>query len=540
MDYELDETENEKKAQDKLLARNFSFGIGSKVFYMATRLFLPPLTLVFVSLEEYGIWASCFIIVGYLGMSAFGVTNVYIRYTAEYAARNENEKISELLSSGLAVTISISLLLLAGLWFGLPYIITLFKISPDLRRTAFVLFFSVSATFLFDLTFGAFAYVLHGLQEIAAQTKVWIFTFCLEAVLIVAFLFAGFGIYALLIAFVLRYLVATVAYVVICRRYLPTLKISPKLIRRDALKLFYGYGAVVQFNGLLSMILYSSEKVIAGSLLGVRATGLFDIGEKFPVMASQVTSSMNTALLPAMSNMQSRKWRAEVSRVYIESSRLQSVLTGLMMGFLCAFAAPLITIWMGAKEEIVLGAAIMSIFTVPYQLNGLTGPASAFHRGANRPSRETIYPVSQIVMLALIVPSGIFFFGTSVLTIAYTVAASMILSSLFYIFYSNRFIEVAPKNYILGVLLPGILPYFTGFAVFLAARPALESFAANRLILFGAAAFAGFLYLAFNILVFYKFARPDERRKINAFADKIIEKVYLKKVDRFAAQIEKI
>jgi len=283
------DTDADKKEMKNLLSRNVSVNIVSKIFYMFTRVGLPPVILSYVTLDEYGIWAACFILISYLGMSAFGVSNVYIRYVADYRARNETEKINRLISTGLTVTLALSLVLLVLLWLGLPAVIVLFKVPLPLQRTAFVLIFVTAATFMLDLTFGAFAYVLHGLQMIVQQTVVWVISFCMEAALIVLMLVGGFGIYALLWAFVIRYLFATVANIVLCYRAIPGLSLGIRLFDRASLRLFYGYGAIVQISGLLGMFLYSIEKVLAGTFVGVHATGLFDVGEKFPVMSSQIS-----------------------------------------------------------------------------------------------------------------------------------------------------------------------------------------------------------------------------------------------------------
>src|SRR5262245_14478912 len=82
------------------ITQNFTVHLVARVFYMLTRFFLPPLTMSYVSLEEYGIWAACFILIGYLGMSSFGITSVYERYVARYQALNEIAKINRLLSTG--------------------------------------------------------------------------------------------------------------------------------------------------------------------------------------------------------------------------------------------------------------------------------------------------------------------------------------------------------------------------------------------------------------------------------------------------------
>jgi O-antigen/teichoic acid export membrane protein len=84
---------------NRLVSRNIFSSIGAKLLYLVTRFFLPPIILAYISLEEYGIWAMCFILIGYLGMSAFGVSNVYIRYVAQYHAQGEEHRIGAAISS---------------------------------------------------------------------------------------------------------------------------------------------------------------------------------------------------------------------------------------------------------------------------------------------------------------------------------------------------------------------------------------------------------------------------------------------------------
>ena len=46
------------------------FGMGGKLLYAATRVALPPLALAHMGLADYGLWAACFVLVGYIGMAA--------------------------------------------------------------------------------------------------------------------------------------------------------------------------------------------------------------------------------------------------------------------------------------------------------------------------------------------------------------------------------------------------------------------------------------------------------------------------------------
>jgi len=60
--------------------------MGGKALYAVTRVALPPLTLAHVGLSDYGLWATCFVLVSYLGMTASGFTLVYLRRTAQHHA----------------------------------------------------------------------------------------------------------------------------------------------------------------------------------------------------------------------------------------------------------------------------------------------------------------------------------------------------------------------------------------------------------------------------------------------------------------------
>ncbi len=506
----------------QLISRNVLISIAAKIFYLFSRFFLPPIILAFITLEEYGIWATCFILISYLGMGAFGVSNVYIRYVAEYHAKGETEKINHLLSTGVTVVSILSLILLILLWFCLPLIIEAFSVSPALHSTAFIMIFGTACIFMLDLSWGAFAYVLNGLQRIVEQNVVWMVTFTLEAVLIVLLLLAGLGIYALLYAFVIRYLVAIIANVILCYRAIAGLSLSIQYFDWQYVRLFYHYGAIVQISGILGMFLRSIEKLIAGIFINVQATGLFDVGEKFPVMATSIAGGMNAAYLPATAYLHSQDRRDEIAGLYLKGARYVNIVTGFIMGFLAAFSLLLITAWLGTDPQYAQAPLILSCFTLPFQLNVLTGPASAFFRGCGEPAKELWYPVSQLLLVMLFVGLGFYWYGITVLIITLTVAAAMILSVLGYLAYANRYLGISQHQFWGQVMMPGLLPYLLGFAVLLITLPWLPAALANRWYAAALIGVAGILYSIVTLLLIYRLVcDPNERAYIRTRLMKI-------------------
>ena len=465
---------------NRLVSRNIFSSIGAKLLYLVTRFFLPPIILAYISMEEYGIWAMCFILIGYLGMSAFGVSNVYIRYVAQYHARGEEQRIGDLLSTGVTLVSLIGVVALGLLWVGLPTLIEALSVSAELQGTAFVLIFGSAAIFVLELSWGAFAYVLTGLQRIVQQNQVWVGTFLLETLLVVVFLVAGFGVYGLLYAFAIRYLVAISVNVRLCFRNLPGLRLSLRRFNRADLALFYRYGGIVQLSGFLGMFLRSIEKLIAGLFINVQATGLFDVAQKFPVMATSIPSSMNAVFLPATSYMHTQERRGELLALYLKGARYINLVTGFMMGFMATFAAPLMVAWLGPNPELALAPLILACFTLPFQLNVLTGPASNIYRGMGIPARELIYPLSQLALVIILVGAGFLVFGIDVVVITVAVALAMILSALIYMAYTNRFLELDQGRFIRAALVPGLWPYLTGFALYLLASPWIDAVGDDR------------------------------------------------------------
>jgi O-antigen/teichoic acid export membrane protein len=127
-----------------------------------------------VTIEEYGLWSYCFVVLSYLATTAFGFNNTYIRYTADYRSRNENEKLNQLVSTGLITMICFSAVLFSALWFLVPRILTLLGIDTALHETASALLLGTAAIFVLNSSLAAFQNILEGEQKIALVRKIFL------------------------------------------------------------------------------------------------------------------------------------------------------------------------------------------------------------------------------------------------------------------------------------------------------------------------------------------------------------------------------
>jgi O-antigen/teichoic acid export membrane protein len=496
--------------------------------YLASRFFLPAVVLSFLGIEEYGIWTVCFIFVGYAGMGTFGISNVYVRYTAVYVAKGDDREISKMASTGILVSLGVTLVTIASLWLLLPVLVDKFHVPNEMRPIACeVLLYTVAAFMIFDLSFGVFANILEGLDCIPEKNAIWLLCAWVEAVVLVILLYAGMGLRALMYAFIIRLVIAAGLSYLFCKRSLPDLKISWTELDREKLSIMFRFGSVVQLSGLLSTFLYSIEKVIAGIFLGIGAAGLFDIGEKIPVMASRLAGSMNSVYLPAATRDHSRGDASAIRDLFVAGTRNVSIACACLMGFLAPFSKEVLGVWISSDDLGESTALIFVVFAFAYHAHVMTGAGSAVHRAVGRPGRELVYPFSQFFCVVLAVAFGFYAFGKSLEVIAFSVSGAMIVSALGYSIWNCRMLEVNALYLFRRAVLAAAPIYAIGaglsYAVHSLYVPDLDSRVQCGLLLLG----AGLIYSGTLSAFLWVSASETEKSSLRSLIKRLLPKSWV-------------
>ena len=295
---------NQKENAHRKLAGNAVSGMVATVIYMVSRLLLTPFILKFLSLSEFGLWSLCFIILSYAGMGVFGVNSTYIRYSARYLAEGREQDISKLLSTGVAYTFSFCLLFCTTLYLMMPFILKSFHIDRANETLASTLFLGTAAVFSLELTLGGFRFIVNGMHEFSKEKAVTTVAGLIEIAAILTFLWLGAGVKGLLYAFAFRLILETLGCWNIARRILPSLTVSWRLINREHLRLFFGFGGKVQVLGILSIFLTAVDRLFITAISGLAAGGMFEIGRKFPSTAGGISSSSFGPLLSTAAHLE--------------------------------------------------------------------------------------------------------------------------------------------------------------------------------------------------------------------------------------------
>jgi O-antigen/teichoic acid export membrane protein len=346
----------------KKLAVNSIVGIVTQMINLVSRIAITPFVLSYISLKEYGLWTICFVILSYAGLSAFGVNNAYVKYVAEYQANREFHKINELLSTGIIVMSSLCVALYTALVAGVPFFLHKFGVEPQLQSLATTLILGTALAFLIEIGLGGFKGLLEGLQEIALVSYVYLLMGIIEVILIFVFLPLGFGIQGMLYAYIVKTVLLVVILACFAFKKIKGLTVRFALIRREALHSLFVFGGKIQVMGLMSIFIETFDRVVTSSLLGLAATGLIEIGRKFPNTARGFSGPAFAPFIPAASYLGG--WWEE-SQWPTFSEKIQKYGRLLVISIIVCLAGILLLSFGGTKE-----LALFSIIISPLMVTG--------------------------------------------------------------------------------------------------------------------------------------------------------------------------
>ena len=450
---------NPQTATPPDVADNASVAMLSKALYLVTRLCVPPLVLAHVSLADYGLWTACFVLIMYIGLSDAGFSNVYVRFSARYYAQGRVDAINRLLSTGVTLLAVTALAVLAALWLMLPTVLEFLKVDTLQREKAGILVMGSAAIFMLDLSLGAYCYLLHGLQRIREEQKVAMVGYLLELILIFAFLTAGFGVYALLLAFALRYLWSMLSFMRLAHRLLPGLQLHPRHFDRSMLRHFYGFGAAVQVSALLATALSSLDRMIAGALLGPKGIALFDLAAKLPVSALTVPSVISNVTLAAGAKHAAENNPLAVRELYLAATRATGLIAALPLAFIAAFAAPIGSAWLGNREGLEQLPLIMSLAALGAHMHIITGPGSAIFRARGKVANDFVYHGLRLVLLLAAVGTALLLAPSTTVGLAWGMAVGAAGAAALYLVHNQRQLGLPLRALLQQVLLPSTLAY---------------------------------------------------------------------------------
>jgi O-antigen/teichoic acid export membrane protein len=441
--------------------RNVGLTIFARVVNMARGVCVVPFLLHHLGLEAYGIWTTIFILVSYVGLTTLGLSNVYIKYVAEFHARREYDKANALLSTGLSITVPLCAALFAGFYFCWDWYAPWLHLPSQYAGEGKEAVLIVLAVFLSSIAFSAFGDVLAGVQQIASTQIFLTLSLILEFILILWLVSAGRGVRGLAEAYLIRILFNDGLTIWWAWRKLKWLRISPRLFRRDSIGYVIHFGGVVQLQTILDIFLSSVERLLGLSLVGVSTAGLMDVAKKWPTAYSSIPMAFFGAMLPATAHVDAASHPSErmhnLRELYLNSSRYSNLCTALYVALTVFWSHAILYVWLGPELPMRQTlTTLFVVFSIALQFHMLTGPGTSLLRGMGKVYEEFTYSIPNLLLLG--VTLSVTWWTQrqwTALGIGIAVALATVLSACILLLRVHHVIGIQWRRFLGYVLLPG-------------------------------------------------------------------------------------
>lgn len=319
----------------------------------ALAILLVPLMLKFLGAEVYGFWIAVLSLSAIVSAFDFGLSWGLTREVA--AANLEQPEVSRFITG--AFNIQIILSLTGGLLIGVlgPIVQTTMPLSATTQRIAPVVFALAGLLFFGDRLLVMLVGLLSGLRKFGTANLILIASSLMRAAGIIALLYSGAGLTALAIWQALLSLLIAAATIIIVKRLEPRFSLRVGALYWREVRAHIPFSLSSSLATFTSTLIWDAPRMLIGVIFGPASVVPYHIGQRLPLIATEISWRATMALFPAASKYERAQALGRTRAVLEVGTRWAIVLTlpcCLLLGIL---APAILRVWVGeVRVETVL------------------------------------------------------------------------------------------------------------------------------------------------------------------------------------------
>ncbi|HEY6769028.1 MAG TPA: polysaccharide biosynthesis C-terminal domain-containing protein [Candidatus Sulfotelmatobacter sp.] len=346
--------------------------VGSSWFSLGVNIlvgiFLSPFILHRLGNTAYGAWVLAFSVTGYYGLFDLGIRSSVIRYVSTYTATNDQQGLSRVINTSLAVYTAIGAAAMVLTVLVSAYVGALFRMPQDFLHTAQLLFLMVGASVALGFPAGVFGGVLEGLNRFYFVNLTNLLATLIRAILIVIALNRGYGLLTVALVTVSLPLLSSLVRAGIVLRILP-LSFGWIYVDRRAFGEIARYSSVSFILMIAYKLRFKTDEVVISTFLSVAAVTFFSNGDRLVEYAGEVVSSLAQIFVPMSGQSDAQGDTRRLRQIFIAGNRACALIIFPISAVLIILGKSVITAWVGpryvaASYPVMLALLIPSTFAL--------------------------------------------------------------------------------------------------------------------------------------------------------------------------------
>jgi len=369
--------------------------------------------------DAYGLQNLVGVVVGYFAIMDMGVDIAGVKFLAEYHAQRDTESENRLLGTSFQIYGVIGLVGMFLILLSAELLAThVFLIPGDLTSQAVTVFRLGALGFLANMLVAWGNTVSQGLQRYDVMNLVTMATSATGMGVGLGAVYLGYGVIGYVLVRIVMTSLAAMAYFVIARRLLPTLRwrfgIDWEMVHRVGGVAIYGL--VLRITGIVTATV---DRTLIGAWLGTTAVTLYAVPSLVATSLGQFVPRIMSFLFPMASELARTGQYETMGKIFTKIARFIIAVSTIIFLPIFVLADLLLALWVG-PEIAVQSTAVFRLLLAAGYLTSFSILAGTIVPGLGRFRLFTLYAVGKALVIGiscamLIHPLGIAGAGIGVL-----------------------------------------------------------------------------------------------------------------------------
>jgi O-antigen/teichoic acid export membrane protein len=425
-----------------------------KVIGLGTWFILTPFILHQLGATQYALWVLVGSIVGYGSLLDMGITDAVIKYVAEYRAKGDAERASNLVATAFSIYIFFSLLVIVVSFVLAPIIPDVFNVPADERPMVTRLVLLMGAGMGITITCGIPRAIFRGLQRFDIANLIAIlFTISTAASTVLILLLDG-GLLAMVAGNIAIMLALQVPSIWLIHQIAPELRFRWRGASKQLVRTVFSFSSSLFVMHLAGRVQTKTDEIVIAAFLPLSAVTPYAIALKLSEVGQILTDQFMKVLAPLASELHAEDDRFRLRALYVISSRLTLAIFLPIACTLVVLTRPILTAWVG--EAYASYAYLVEILTFASLIETSQWPAMSVLQGMGRHRPLAMMWVGAAVANLGLSVTLVHVFGLAGVALG-TLFPTTVVCLVFVLPYAMRVMEVRLSTALKEIFLPPIL-----------------------------------------------------------------------------------
>ena len=363
---------------------------------LAVVFFLSPFVVHSLGEVGYGVWSLLVSLTGYLGLVEMGTRAGLGRHITFYLGKGDIPKVNGFLNTAMLIFLVTGVvLLLAASVLGAFFPALFNKIPDELIGSARMAIYLTALNLWLSFFSAAFTQIIVAQERFDFANAVNLGVLAIRTAGTVAALKMGGGIVELAAVQVVSSVAGVAACWWLARRVLPQMRLDLRLASRSHFRELFGFSVWSFVSGVAMQILYLSDTVIIGLLLGPAMVTFYAIPSMLILYSRGIVGECAAVFTPQILKICAQEDWEGLRHIILRSSNLVMAIGIPLIAGLSLYGRDFTRLWMGPQFDISYPVLVILAFA---QLTSMgTMSLASIYAGLNRVRLGALLTIAQAV-----------------------------------------------------------------------------------------------------------------------------------------------